>query len=79
MKNETSRGVFLARPSAAGGDTLAVLRALASEEGFGAPEEYLSVGPGPETWDEITVNAELGENLLACARWRGVLEVKREK
>ena len=72
------RGVFLARP-ASGGDTWEALRALAAAEGFGPPEELMTLEPAPGGWDRLAVFAELGENLLACARWRGVLEIRRER
>lgn len=76
MGSAKIRGLFLARPAQAG-DTRAALRALADAEGFGPPEDDLTVAPGADGWDVVTVRTEMGENLLACARWRGVLELRR--
>ena len=73
---EKIRGLFLARPARAGG-TWEALRALAAAEGFDSPENDLTVTPGADGWDVVTVRTEMGENLLACARWRGVLEMRR--
>jgi hypothetical protein len=76
MGNEKIRGLFLARPVSAG-NTRETLRTLTAAEGFGSPEDDLTITPGEAGWDVVTVRTEMGENLLACARWRGVLELRK--
>ena len=76
MGSEKIRGLFLARAPQPGGIWEA-LRALAAAEGFDPPENDLTVTPGADGWDVVAVRTEMGENLLSCARWRGVLELRK--
>ena len=78
MTDQKIRGVFLADNPPDGPSVMELLRALAAREGFDCPESYLSAEPLPNGQTRLIVTTELGENLLACARWKGCLALRRE-
>ena len=79
MTDKKIRGVFLADNPSDGLSVMDVLRDLADREGFDRPESYMVSEPLPNGQTRLTVTTELGENLLACARWKGCLTLRREK